>query len=158
MFFIIFALWLIFNGRFTVEIAAVGVAVALAICVFMHFVMGYRFKKELLILRILPGLIMYFLYLFGQVILSNLAVIKMVLSPKKKPASRIVSFETKIQSPFFRTLLANSITLTPGTITVWLKDGEYRVHCLDSSFDVNIEASGFVRRLEKLDRITGGKL
>jgi len=48
-------------------------------------------------------------------------------------------------------LLANSITLTPGTITVSLDDDEYTIHCLDASLAEGLENSEFEKALMKLE-------
>lgn len=157
MFILVFAVWIIFNGRFTVETTVIGAILSGLFVLFACKVLSYPIKKEQMLLRILPRLITYFLYLFGQLLIANFTVIKFTLSPKKKLKSVIVTFETGIQSDFFRTLLANSITLTPGTLTVSMVNGVYKVHCLDDSFDVGIEASGFVKRIEKMEAITRGK-
>ncbi|MCR5520432.1 MAG: Na+/H+ antiporter subunit E [Lachnospiraceae bacterium] len=158
MFILIFAVWIIFNGRFTVETAVIGIILSGLLVLFACKILSYPIKKELLLLKILPRLIAYFFYLFGQLILANLTVIRFTLSPGKKVKSVIVTFDTEIRSPFFLTLLANSITLTPGTLTVSVNKGTYKIHCLDESFDVGIEASGFVKRIEKMDALTGGRL
>ncbi len=158
MFILVFAVWIIFNGRFTVETAVIGIILSGLLVLFACKILSYPIKKELLLLKILPRLIGYFIYLFGQLIIANLTVIKFTLSPKRKVKSVIVTFDTDITSPFFSTLLANSITLTPGTLTVSMNNGTYKVHCLDESFDVGIEASGFVKRIKKMDALTGGKL
>ncbi len=158
MFILVFAVWIIFNGRLTVETAVIGAILAGLIVLFACKVLSYPIKKELVLLRVLPRLIEYFLYLFGQLLIANFTVIKFTLSPRKKVNSVIVTFDTNIKSHFFLTLLANSITLTPGTLTVSMKKGMYRIHCLDDSFDVGIEASGFVKRIEKMEAVTGGKL
>ena len=47
--------------------------------------------------------------------------------------------------------LANSITLTPGTITVSLKDDTYEVHCLDKGLSEGIEDSCFVKLLKEME-------
>ena len=52
-----------------------------------------------------------------------------------------------------RILLANSITLTPGTITVLLEEDEYVVHCLDKSLAEGINSSIFVSMLRKMERM-----
>ena len=49
-------------------------------------------------------------------------------------------------------VLANSITLTPGTITVTLEEDEYLVHCLDRELGEGIESCSFEKRLEELER------
>ncbi len=54
-------------------------------------------------------------------------------------------------------MLANSITLTPGTITIAIEDGVYTVHCLDLELATDIGESVFVRELmkaqERMDRV-----
>ncbi|MCR5830405.1 MAG: Na+/H+ antiporter subunit E [Lachnospiraceae bacterium] len=157
MFFLVFAVWIIFNGRFTVETAVIGIILSGLVVLFACKVLGYPIKKEIRVIRIIPRLISYFFYFLGQLIIANLTVMRFALSPKRKVKSVIVTFDTDIESQFFRTLLANSITLTPGTLTVSLNKGTYRVHCLDESFDVGIEASGFIRRISKMEAIVNGK-
>ena len=154
MFILVFAVWIIFNGRLTVETAVIGVILSGLLVLFACKILKYPIKKELQLIKILPRLIGYFFYLFGQLIIANITVIRFTLSPKKKVKSVIVTFDVDIKSNFFLTLLANSITLTPGTLTVEMnKKGTYKIHCLDESFDVGIEASGFVKRIEKMEAI-----
>ncbi len=158
MFILVFAVWIIFNGRLTVETAVIGAILSGLLVLFACKILSYPIKKELKLIRILPRLIGYFFYLFGQLIIANLTVIRFTLSPGKKVKSVIVTFDTDIRSPFFLTLLANSITLTPGTLTVSMNKGVFRIHCLDESFDVGIEASGFVKRIEKMEEICNGRI
>jgi len=157
MFILVFAVWIIFNGRFTVETAVIGIILSGLVGLFACKVLSYPIKKEILAIRILPNLIAYFFYFLGQLILANFAVIRFTLSPKKKVKSVIVTFDTDIESKFLLTLLANSITLTPGTLTVSLNKGTYKVHCLDESFDVGIEASGFIKRISKMEAKIKGR-
>ena len=63
----------------------------------------------------------------------------------------IVKVHTNLKTETARVILANSITLTPGTITVSLVDQELLVHCLDKSLAEGMEDSEFVRLLEKLE-------
>lgn len=63
----------------------------------------------------------------------------------------MVKFKTNLKTRPGRILLANSITLTPGTITVSLSDDEYVVHCLDKSLAQGIDSSIFVELLEKME-------
>ena len=57
----------------------------------------------------------------------------------------------KLRTNAARVLLANSITLTPGTITVSQEGDEYVVHCLDKSFAEGLDNSIFVTLLQKLE-------
>ena len=65
----------------------------------------------------------------------------------------VVRFKTDLKTQQARILLANSITLTPGTITVSLEEDEYVVHCLDKSLAEGINSSVFVTLLRKMERI-----
>ena len=63
----------------------------------------------------------------------------------------LVKIHTNLKSEVARVMLANSITLTPGTITVSLRGQELLVHCLDKSLAEGMENSEFVKLLEALE-------
>ena len=65
----------------------------------------------------------------------------------------IVRFHTDLKSESAKVLLANSITMTPGTITASLDGDEYVVHCLDKSLAAGIDESIFVAQLRKMEQI-----
>ena len=60
-------------------------------------------------------------------------MIHYLLSPQILPEPALVRFHTDLKTRTAQVLLANSITLTPGTITVEMKDGEYLIHCYDTN-------------------------
>ena len=68
----------------------------------------------------------------------------------------LIEFETHFKNDISRFLLANSITLTPGTITVAVKGDRFIVHCLDRTLAEGIESSVFVKLLEKIESQEGG--
>ena len=78
-------------------------------------------------------------------------MLKIILSPELQPEPAFVYFDTAFQTGLAKVLLANSITLTPGTITVALEDNEYTVHCLDRRFGEGLADSSFVRLLHKIE-------
>ncbi len=81
----------------------------------------------------------YLPWLLVNIIKSNLQVAYLVLHPRMPIAPVLIRFKTRLSSQVARVTLANSITLTPGTITVDLKDDEYLVHALvESSADLLI--------------------
>ena len=84
---------------------------------------------------------------------ANVDVIKIIFSPKKaeiQPA--LVRFHTDLKSEASLVALANSITLTPGTYTVELENGEYVVQALDrEKFGEGLEDSVFVKQLRRLE-------
>ena len=86
-----------------------------------------------------------------EIMKANFAVVKMIMSSKYEIEPVVVKFKTNLKTRPARILLANSITLTPGTITVSLSDDEYVVHCLDKSLAQGIDSSIFVELLEKME-------
>ena len=80
-------------------------------------------------------------------------MIKKLTSSRYEIEPAVVRFKADLQSNFARILLANSITLTPGTITVLLEGNEYVVHCLDKELAAELDRSVFVTLLKKLERV-----
>ena len=65
----------------------------------------------------------------------------------------VIKFRSTLKSELARVILANSITLTPGTITVRLQYDELTVHCLDKTLADGIDDSIFVKLLERIERV-----
>jgi multicomponent Na+:H+ antiporter subunit E len=77
-----------------------------------------------------PYLIRYLVWLVWNVITANIEVARIILHPKMPVDPKLFRFRTELRKPFAQVVVANSITLTPGTVTVDLKDQEYLVHAL----------------------------
>lgn len=98
-------------------------------------------------------LLWYFCVLFVEIVKANFATIRLVFSGKYEIEPVIVSFQVPIKSRFLRVLLANSITLTPGNITVSMTEDEFVVHCLDKDFSKGLNDSVFVQLLQKMEKV-----
>ena len=153
MYLIFFLIWIIFNGQFTWEIAAFGVLISAAMYGFICKFMNYRPRMDIILCKKFFLIIQYVFVLIKEIIKANFAVIKMILSSRYVLEPAIVRFKTSLKSTPARILLANSITLTPGTITVSLEGDEYVVHCLDKELAKGIDDSLFVTLLERLERV-----
>lgn len=144
----LFLFWIILNGKVTVEIVTVGAVVSAALTVFARRVLHTSSQAEVRFLRRLPGIFCYLFYLVGQVILSNLQVIRLILAPGEgRP--KLVWFRTPLKEEGGRLTLANSITLTPGTVTVSLGEDTICVYALRPEMGEGLKDSGFVKRLKK---------
>lgn len=152
MFILFFVLWIIFNGRITAEIAGFGVAVAVLVFCFLCRFMDYSIKKELRVYANLFGGISYIALLVKEIFKANFGVMRMIFSQKYEIEPTLVKFRTDLKSDTMRAVLANSITLTPGTITVALQGDEYLVHCLDKDMAEGMEDSEFVHRLRAMEQ------
>lgn len=152
MYLLFFLAWIIFNGKVTVEITILGIVIAALVFAFVCKFMDYSLQKEKDFYKKIMFLLAYVVLLVKEIIIANLAVIHLVLARNEVVEPIIVKFRTNLRSETLRVILANSITLTPGTITVSLEEDELTVHCLDKSLAEGMEDSMFVKMLEKKER------
>ena len=82
---------------------------------------------------------------------SSYGVIKLIWSPTMVIEPEVTSFRTKLRTDAGKVVLANSITMTPGTITIDVQEDEFLIHCLDTSFDVGQEGFEMESRVMKLE-------
>lgn len=152
MYFFFLLIWIIFNGRVTPEIILSGAAVSAFVYLFCRRFMGYGLRTDMEIWRNLRKGVLYVLLLIVEVVRANIQIIKLVLSPKISISPALVAFRTDLRSDLARVVLANSITLTPGTITCDLSgDGTFLVHCLDREMAAGIADTPLVRLLRETE-------
>lgn len=148
-----FLLWLIFNGRITFEVIIVGVIASIALDFFVKRVMKMNLTASNLFraVKILPDIIIYAVMLLIEIIRANFSIIKLVLAPQIEAEPCLVKFRTPLKTEAARVALANSITLTPGTITVSLEGDELLVHALNRDFADGLEGSMFEKLLARME-------
>ena len=145
MFIILLVLWIAFAGTVDSHTLIVGVIISAGLTFFCRKYMNARVRG----LNRTWAYTKYILYLLGQIFLSCVSVLGFVYSGKE-PQPKLVKFKADLDEGD-SVLLANSITLTPGTITAELNDGEYVVHALDGKYAEGINECGFVKRLKRLE-------
>ena len=149
MYLLLFFFWIILNGRFTVEIILLGLIFAALVYAFAWKFMGLNFEREKSFWKHVWWGVQYLAILLKEIAVANVVVLKIVLSPKKKLHPVIVSFDAPLKKHILQVILADSITLTPGTITVRLYEEKFEVHCLDESMAKGLNDSIFVKMLKK---------
>lgn len=154
---LLFLLWIIFNGKLTLEIAVFGAVFTALIFAFMVAFMDYSWRKEMMVYRLIPLGLKYLFVLIWEIIKANAVMLGIVVTDKHELEPTIVKFQPELQSELARVILANSITLTPGTYTVGIDDRELRVHCLDKDFSIEIESSVFVKQLQRMEHVVYAK-
>ena len=137
------------NGRITWEIVAFGAVITALVTWFAVKVIGYSVKKEWRNYRNLPILLLYVLDLILEILKAAWLVARMVFRADE-PDPVIVEFHSGLKTQFQNVLLANSITLTPGTITVFQEGDHFVIHALRREYAEGLESSSFVRILGKL--------
>ena len=128
-FILTYIFWLLLNFSLSQEIFITGFFVALVVSfVTNRFLFTEVHFKAFNPVRWLYAIRFFFLMLVYEII-SHLDVMSRVFTGRINPG--MVKFDTSMKTDVGRTLIANSITLTPGTLTMWTRRRELTVHCLN---------------------------
>lgn len=94
----------------------------------------------------------YWLWLLKEIVKSNVDVARAVLSPARHVHPRVVRVPMELDSAIGKVAYANSITLTPGTVTLLLEDDSVEVHALTREAAEGLESRAMERRVRWLER------
>jgi len=136
----LFATWLVLSGMYDAFHMTLGAACS----AFVTWISADLFPKDVKQLRNVSSLlrlIAYIPWLVWEVAKANYAMLRIVFHPRLMDLINpsIVTFKTRLRSPMGLTLLANSITLTPGTITVSIDQRGYvAVHAIDDEMAAGV--------------------
>ncbi len=141
--------WIILNGSVAADTLIVGVVVAFLITLFFRQGMAC-FAELRLTPRALIATVQFVIFFFKEMVLSNFKLAFIVLTPTLPINPGIVKVRTKLKSPMARLLLANSITLTPGTLTIELEGEWLYVHWVTvESADIEVATQSIVAGFER---------
>jgi len=141
-FVLLLGLWLLLSGHYDLFHISMGfLSAAVIVLLNVRLRKYYFFKEEISetaakIKGIFPGkirflrLFFYIPWLILQIIVASLQVAYVVLSPKMPIDPALLRFKTRLPNTSAKVILGNSITLTPGTITIQIKGDEFLVHAL----------------------------
>ncbi len=149
--FVLFFLWLAFAENVRPDTIIIGLIFAIGIGLFNKKLFDNKKIPVVSVFKKAGILIYYLAMLLKDIFIANFHVAKIVLSPKINIEPVTINYKTSLQSDFLRVLLANSITLTPGTLTVNMEDDILEVHCLDVSFAEDFTELGFETILMKVE-------
>jgi multicomponent Na+:H+ antiporter subunit E len=125
--------WFALSGRFDPLFVAMGVASAALVTWVTRDVvataLGEASPRGRLPYRAWRAVV-YVVWLLGRIFVASAQVAYFVLHPRVPLEPAVLRFRTTLRHPVARTILANSITLVPGTMTLRLVEGEYVVHAL----------------------------
>ncbi len=145
------AVWLLLSGHFEPLILSFGAA-SVALVVFLAHRMDVV-DHEGHPVHLSWKLPLYWAWLVWQIVLSNLSVARKILSPDMRIDPRLISVDAGQKDDLDRVVYANSITLTPGTVSLRLDEGKILVHALDEGFAEDLERGTMRRRVR---RFAGG--
>lgn len=151
----LFLLWIAFNGRITLEVVAIGAAMTAVLYFFCKKFLDYQLRYEVRTLKKVPQAIAYLFLLLKEIVISSIKVARIIVNPHYVVKPQLITFHTPLRTTTGQNLLANSITLTPGTISVFCEGHKLTVHCLDPMFAEGIENLVFQQQLLKLESLEG---
>ena len=141
---LLFFMWLVLTSSLHVDNILVGIAVSFSIAL-LYTKMFTHHKFEF----INPVYFLVYLFiLLKNLILSNLQISKRILSKDMKLSPAIVSVKTNLKSDWKKLLLANSITLTPGTLTLDIKDDMLFIHVIE--YDEGSNKENIIKEFEDI--------
>ncbi|MEH6497105.1 MAG: Na+/H+ antiporter subunit E [Pseudomonas marincola] len=125
---VLFAVWLLFSGIYTPLTMGFGIASCVVVALIARRM--DVIDHEGLPFQLGPKMILYWGWLMVEIVKANLDVAKCVLFPKKHLRPSLFLFKITQTSDLGRVIYANSVTLTPGTVTVDLHEDNILVHAL----------------------------
>ena len=148
LFSILLLVWLLLSGHYTFLITSLGVLSCL-LCVYLTK-RANILDNELLPVKFLPRIIQYTIWLIKEIIVSNITTAKVILTSSENPEIFVVKC-TQI-TPEGKTTYANSITLTPGTVTTNMKGNTLEVHALTSDFGDDVRSGDMDKKVTWLEK------
>lgn len=139
VFITIVILWLVLSSMFLPLMISLGILSAL-VTTYILFIMNVFNSKDAAVSINLVKMTAYIFWLFKEIIISNFKVCWLILKPQYKITPIIGETKSELSTDFTTTIYANSITLTPGTITIDINDNVLTVHSLDEKFKTSLDS------------------
>ena len=150
MFVLLLLVWIVLNGSLNLQVIAAGVVISAVSAWASYRLLQLPPLGGAGLIDRFPRAVFYILFLAWEILRANFQVMKRILFPgKRKGAPKLLWFQSKLREPEHQMLLANSITLTPGTITVSLRNGRLCVYAMDQEFAAGLPECGFVQKLRR---------
>lgn len=147
LFLILLSLWLLMSGHYSILIITLGV-ISCAFCVYVAK-RGNLIDDEGLPIFFIPRLSNYLIWLFKEILKSNLNTAKVIINGKVEPETFTV--KASQVTDVAKVTYANSITLTPGTVTTKMQKDVFEVHALNSDFGNDVRTNEMDKKVTWLE-------
>ena len=145
------ALWLLLSGHYTPLLLILGV-LSIALVSIISLRMELIEYDEPDVFRQTFRSIPYGFWLIKEIILSNIDVCKRILNPKLPISPRLIKISSTQRNELARTAYANSITLTPGTISIDVDGNDIEVHALSEVGTEALATGDMDRRITHVEK------
>lgn len=146
---VLFLTWVLLSGHYTPFLLTLGVA-STALSVFVALRMDVV-DKEGHPVHLTRGLVGYWGWLLVEIVKASIDVTKRVWSPALPVSPAVYHLRATQPSELGQVIYANSITLTPGTVTMHLNDGDLLVHAIAEEVGDDLAGGEMDRRVSALE-------
>lgn len=155
MFVVLFGFWMVLSGRTETKFVVYGILTAVVttwVTYPLLLVPNKDGSKKYYVFGFsIPKMIMYFFWLMWQLVLANIDVLLATTGQELNIDPKVVRFRFKADNPMASVILANSITLTPGTVTMNVTDdGVYEIHALTVGAAAGVLDGGMQKKVADL--------
>lgn len=152
---VLFAFWMVLSGRTETKFVIYGILTAVVttwVTYPLLLVPNKDGSKKYYVFGFsIPKMIMYFFWLMWQLVLANIDVLLATTGQELNIDPKVVRFRFRADNPMASVILANSITLTPGTVTMNVTDdGVYEIHALTVGAAAGVLDGGMQKKVADL--------
>lgn len=152
---VLFAFWMVLSGRTETKFVVYGILTAVVttwVTYPLLLVPNKDGSKKYYVFGFsIPKMIMYFFWLMWQLVLANIDVLLATTGQELNIDPKVVRFRFRADNPMASVILANSITLTPGTVTMNVTDdGVYEIHTLTVGAAAGVLDGGMQKKVADL--------
>lgn len=144
------ATWLLWSGLYKPLLLGLGAFSCLLVVYLVRRMDAV--DRDVFPVHFRPGMVAYWFWLLKEIVKSNLEVARIVVSPSLPISPTVVEIDMLAESEFAQAVLGNSITLTPGTVTLDIDRGRAMVHALTREGAEALQEGEMNRRVARLDR------
>lgn len=146
----LFSLWLLLSGHYSMLLVSLGVVCSLGVAL-LAWRLGVTHQSHH-VAHFLLRLPLYLPWFIREVVKSNLDVARRIWHPRLPISPRIITVRASQQTELGIAVHANSITLTPGTLSIDASEGQIQVHALAHEIAVGLAEGEMDRRVRALEK------
>jgi multicomponent Na+:H+ antiporter subunit E len=140
--------WLLWSGLYTPLLLMLGAASCVLVTL-LAIRTGF-FDREQYALHLGPHLPAYWFWLIKEIVKANFTVARIILDPRLPISPQVIRIDASGLPNASQATLANSITLTPGSLTLDIDNHQIEVHCLTAESAADLQQGEMLRRAWKL--------
>ena len=147
---IMFAFWIFLSGKFSLILLLSGLISSLLVSYMSNDLLigngdiKLGFIRTIRFIRFLP-------WLLWQIVLANIDLALRTLHPKMPINPMLINFKNNLKTDLGMVILANSITLTPGTVTIDVNENEFLVHVISEKAAQSLISGEMQARVKKIE-------